>query len=464
MTPPGRALALPLLVLALAAPALAGCLGVPGGPTPTADGPVALHAFGPYESPSGSTFVAATVRDVTGDGVVEIFLAQEDGHVTALDVTEANASRRALWDREMPGFVEDMVLVGGARGPALAVVTSGFRISTPGLSTGRLTLLEAATGREIASQAFEDHEPLAVRAADLDGDGAEDLVLMGWDLRPPSALGPEAGPYPPAEVLVVDGAFDDGGLVDRLLRPVLGDDAIRWRTRLEGEPRVLAVGPGPLVLAGTSAGLTSLGPDGERSTALDEGPVTAIAVPAEGDGASGTGLLAAVGHAQGVSLLAADGATRWRHDLNATVRDLAIADLGHGPEVLVLWHADDPDDGAARSGLASLSTSADGPRRIHVALDGTDPPKGLLVGPVAAPDRPGVVVAGPHPDMEGQSRVVLVDADGTVAAAAATKDVHPVERLVLADVLSTGGLEVLVAGGSGHLSVFGAVPAEAVPA
>lgn len=460
-------------LVALLSPALAGCVGQPGGPTagPT-DADVRLHVLGTWAKPD-SPVVGIAAHDVTGDGTPEVFLAQDDGWVRALDVTKAE-DRSEVWRVHVDGYVSGMALVLGERGPALAVASVRYGLYPSGPFEGHVSLLGAATGTGLAARGLHDHAPGAVAAADLDGDGVEDLVLLGRTTsRPDAVTGPSSGSDPywwNAEVVALDGAFEDDRLSDRLTAPVAGDDAVLWRRALEGRPTRLAVAPvrngtegaadgsapGPLVLAGTDEGLTGLDADGGTAFALREGPVhDVVADPRH--------VLVAHGHA--ATLLDHAGDVQWTRSLGAIAVHAALADVGQGPEAFVLTTLPhDGEDGTGGSALVSFAADADGRRRLNVTgphLNLSAAPSGLAVGPVAGGDRPGIVVAGPHAhdgdDADGGT-VVLVAPDGSIGSVTDLAQASPHDRLLLADVHPTGGVEALVGGHGGRLFVVGAVP------
>lgn len=472
----------PLLVLTvltvLTVPVLAGCLGVTsdddGGGRPPL-GPVRLHAFGGFGDP-GWTLVGAAARDVTGDGLADLFLADRGGVVTALDLTVANASEQKLWQVETCGLVHDLAFVGGSRGPAVAVAsTSCFRFDGDGFSDTEVTLLNAtANGTTLAKHRVQNLEVRRMVAADLDGDGADDLVLAGTPFladpfQPGTPPEPPYDPYGQTAVVALDGRFDRTTLGDRLLGALGGDDDVLWRTTVRGDLRTLDVagGAGPdgtapsAVLVGTDRGLTALGPgDGGLRYQRTERRVVDVAVAADG------GHVLAV-HPDGATLLDADGTRLWSRDLPDRPRRGALGDLGRGTEAVVAWHRPDDRSGAAGSGADASAVPAagvssfglDGAPRLNVTLNLTGLPAAVAVGPLTGHRTAEVAVAGPLDD-PARSGLVVVAPDGTVVGAAASSRA-PDDRdlLLLADALPVGGHEALVAGHEGFLSVFGAVPA-----
>ena len=120
-------------------------------------------------------FIAPPTRvDVTGDGVGELFAASTGGGMFAID----GASFETLWHRTFPGEES-------TSSPAIARQSDGTRVSGwgsvigeyPNYTQAALRAIDANTGDILDTQLSDDTYVSSVLAADLDGDGNDELIF-----------------------------------------------------------------------------------------------------------------------------------------------------------------------------------------------------------------------------------------------------------------------------------------------
>ncbi|MFN8625865.1 MAG: VCBS repeat-containing protein [Candidatus Binatia bacterium] len=172
--------------------------------------------------------VAIASADLNGDGRPDLVVANQNADNLAVFVAQADNSFQAAQ------FFSSGTKSSGPNGVALVDVSGDGKrdaVVSNGASSDVSILLGDGTGRFGSPRAFVAHqEPLAVAAADLNNDGAADVVAITQDGQTPSAMvlrGNGDGSFaavenvivPPNPKMAVAGDVDNDGLADLIVVP-----------------------------------------------------------------------------------------------------------------------------------------------------------------------------------------------------------------------------------------------------
>lgn len=424
----------PALAAALLAAGLAGCLGTVddgGGVGPAAsDGP--MQRLGQWKNPD-RPIVDAVTHDADGDGYEDLYVTQRNGSVTALRPSTRNQS----WQVDLPPSPEALALVEGRDAARLAVAAGRtFSLLDPEPFETRVFLLNLTDGSVVAEREIRDLVPRAMVAADLTGDGVDDLVLAGRSYFT-AVDDPRPGAYFDRTTLVaVDGTFEDDA---DDLDPVGGGSDELWRAHLEGWFEGLwATGdPAAPIAVATDERIAALDDQGRERFSED---VTGLDAVAYADGR--------IAYALDDALVVQDleGQRVWNATTDRSYQRLAIRPVDGGVEVLAAHHGWDA------SGLAAYR---DGDLRFERNLTFEATPSGVAVGQLRSAEDPHILVAAPAgPD--GQARLHELMPDGTPVRSVPYNASSVRDHLLVADLHPWGALDPAVATGQGYVHFFGA--------